>query len=380
MSDTTLICKKIERDNRIDTIRGLLLIFMAIDHFGGWITNYTWQFYGYSSDAEGFVFLSGFIFALVYGRHASDLKGLTKKIFGRAFTVYKYHLSLVIFLPLLALLIPFYRYNWQNMLEYFFINGTPLKYIFSSSILLNQPTYMDVLPMYTVFILLSLPLILLFKKGYASLALIICGSVWIIGQFINPISFLSDYFFHNSYPGLFNIFSWQLIFFVGAFLGFYKKIGKSIRVLSNRYVMILVCTLYVIILLSRYQFINLGFDINAATERSNLAWLRLVSFFSFAFVLSTILKTLPLSAKLPGIDFLGKHSLQVFSFHIAVLYFIIVPLGAGIGIYEGYGKIAYLSVLVIFILTLFIPAYIHSSIFVQLKKVKRNANERIACN
>jgi len=370
MTDTTLIYKKIERDNRIDTIRGLLLIFMAIDHFGGWITNYTWQFYGYSSSAEGFVFLSGFVFALVYGRHASDLKMLTKKIFGRALTVYKYHFSLVIFLPLLALMIPFYKYNWQNMLEYFFINGTPFKYIFSSSILLNQPTYMDVLPMYTVFILLSLPLILLFKKGYAVLALIICVIVWGIGQFVNPISFLSDYFFHNSYPGLFNIFSWQLIFFVGAFFGFYKKMGKSIRVLSNRYFIISTFAIYIIILLSRYNFINLGFDINSATERSNLAWFRLISFFSFAFVLSTILKTLPVKTKLPGIDFLGKHSLQVFSFHIGVLYFIIVPLGAGIGIYEGYGNIAYISAIIVFILSLFIPAYFHHATSTHTKNEK----------
>jgi len=49
------------RDRRIDTLRGMLLIIMTVDHLGGWLTVITGQSLGYVSAAEGFIFLSGFV-------------------------------------------------------------------------------------------------------------------------------------------------------------------------------------------------------------------------------------------------------------------------------------------------------------------------------
>ena len=67
-----------QRDLRLDTLRGLLLVLITINHFGSWspeawwITQLTWQPLGYVSAAEGFVFLSGFIFATVYLRYSDE--------------------------------------------------------------------------------------------------------------------------------------------------------------------------------------------------------------------------------------------------------------------------------------------------------------------
>ena len=125
-----LASKPVERDNRIDTLRGLLLISMSINHYGSWVADFIWEPFGYVSDAEGFIFMSGFVFALVYSRYITDLKLLAKKIFHRAFTVYHYHLYLVFGIPLIALFIPYYRENWSNMLYYLY-NVSVVKYIFA---------------------------------------------------------------------------------------------------------------------------------------------------------------------------------------------------------------------------------------------------------
>ncbi|MCP4181103.1 MAG: succinyl transferase OpgC [bacterium] len=370
VGDKIFHLQPVERDNRIDSIRGLFLVLMSIDHFGGWITDYTWQFYGYVTNAEGFVFVSGFVFALVYGRYIVDYKLLAKRICKRSFTVYKYHLLLVIILPYIALMIPIYRTYWKNMLSYFFINGTPFKYIISSTILLNQPTYMDVLPMYAIFILLCWPLLILISKGFDYYALAICIAVWVIGQFFNPIAFLTNIYFPKAAPGIFNVFSWQILFFIGAFLGFRKKLGNRVHILDNKILAVIIFVLYILILLSRYNVISLGINIDTATNRIDLAWLRLVSFLCVAFVFTLLIKPIPLKYGFPWLNLLGKHSLQVFSFHILMLYFIIKPLGTGLGIYNKYGNGIYIAILILFLASLTIPAVWHRTYIKIIKNIK----------
>ncbi|HJO92271.1 MAG TPA: OpgC domain-containing protein [Victivallales bacterium] len=367
----------VERDNRIDSLRGLFLVLMSTGHFGGWITEYTWQFYGYATNAEGFVFVSGFVFALVYGKYITNFKLLTKKICKRCFTVYRYHLILVIILPFIALLIPAYKAFWCNMLSYFFIHGTPLKHIISSAILLNQPTYMDILPMYAIFILFSLPLLLLMSKGYDYYALAICIGIWFIGQYFNPVAFFSNVYFPKAFPGILNIFSWQLLFYIGAFLGFRKRLGKKLNILDNKIIMIVIFAVYIITLLSRYNVVDLGININAATKRIDLAWLRLVSFLSAAFVFANLIRPIPLKYGFPWLNLLGKHSLQVFSFHILMLYFFIEPLKTGLGISSKYGDTVYVIILVLFLASLTIPALWHKTYVKIMKNIKMHFNPPI---
>ena len=56
------------RDLRLDTIRGVMLLIMAINHLPWAKTPITGEPFGFVSAAEGFVFLSGLVCAMAYGR------------------------------------------------------------------------------------------------------------------------------------------------------------------------------------------------------------------------------------------------------------------------------------------------------------------------
>ncbi|MEI6055076.1 MAG: OpgC domain-containing protein [Lentisphaerota bacterium] len=360
----------VERDNRIDTIRGLLLISMAIDHYGGWVANYIWQPFGYVSDAEGFIFLSGFVFALVYSRYIRDLKLLAKKIFHRAFTVYHYHIYLVFGIPLISLFIPPYQECWSNMIYYLY-NVSVVKYVIGSFFMINQPTFMDILPMYTIFIFFCWPILLLLIHGKDYIAIALCIVFWVLGQFINPVWYLSAYILPGSAPGIFNLFSWQIVFFMGAYFGFKKRFKMTLTLLEKPWIKFPLLAVFIFLFLVRYQIIDFNPETMLKfTDRNNLAWLRLINMCVVFFAIYLVLKRIPVKYGIPMVNFLGKHSLQVFAFHILVMYLFIMPLGTGETILEKHGNVLYLIGLVLFLLTLPLPAYMHE-VYMKRKALKK---------
>ena len=118
------------------------------------------------------------------------------------------------------------------------------------------------------------------------------------------------------------------------------------------------------------SLVDLGVNIDIATNRIDLGWLRLLSFLSIAFVFAHLIKPIPLRCGFPWLNLLGKHSLQVFTFHILILYFIIDPLGTGIGIYNRYGNTVYIIILVLFLASLTIPAVWHKTYMKIIKNKK----------
>jgi len=75
-----MLVNPVQRDNRVDSIRGLLLILIAINHFGGWVAGVIWEPIGFVSDAEGFIFISGFVLSIVYSRYLLDYKDFSKRM------------------------------------------------------------------------------------------------------------------------------------------------------------------------------------------------------------------------------------------------------------------------------------------------------------
>lgn len=138
------------RDRRIDTIRGILLAIMTIDHFGGYFRNFTYQPFGYVSAAEGFVFLSGYVCMEAYGIKLGK-KDFLKPLY-RGLKIYKYHIFIAVTIGLIASAIPQYSGYWHRDLGLYYKD--PLEAIAFTAILLNQPTYMDILPMYSIFLVL----------------------------------------------------------------------------------------------------------------------------------------------------------------------------------------------------------------------------------
>ena len=83
------------RDLRLDSLRGLFVVFMTINHLPTELRVATDQSFGIFTAAEGFVFLSGLIAGIVYTRklRTAGTAGLRAAAVGRASTIYTWHVA-----------------------------------------------------------------------------------------------------------------------------------------------------------------------------------------------------------------------------------------------------------------------------------------------
>ena len=203
------------RNVQLDFFRGLALMVIFVNH----MPDNPWSYFmpsrlGPSDAAEAFVFLSGFVAAIAYGRSFREAGiGLgTLQVLYRCGQIYVAHLLLFISITSLFLLLHFNGLGdgWQlDNLHYFFDQTQNALLALVS--LTYLPNFIDILPMYLV-ILLWVPMIWSLSRIHVllaiggSLALYICA--WSLGWELmaDPISGRHWYF---------NPFCWQLIFFTG---------------------------------------------------------------------------------------------------------------------------------------------------------------------
>jgi len=319
---------------QVDFFRGLFLIIITTNHFLSWhniIFYFTSEFIGWVTAAEGFVFLSGLTAGIVYSRKLVE-KGeafITLAARKRAWTIYKYHLILF----LLAIIIIF---SHSFMIEFWFVNYEDFKLILRKpvlamllgSTLLYQPIYLDILPMYALYILL-LPLTLKYlDKGKHGLVLACSFIVYLIGTF-NPVSKLFDHFniLTEVETGFFNLLSWQLLFIGGLYLGFLTYKNKTSYLLQNKklfYSAILVCIVLFVFRNVTRQADNLQLNLDYWISKENLGPLRLLNFSAILMVMSYLASRYKQWFSFEPVCHLGKYSLEVFSLHI-LLVFIFKP-------------------------------------------------------
>src|SRR5262249_48615311 len=129
------------RDAVIDGLRGLMVLVMAVDHFGGPLTRFTFQPFGFASAAEGFVFLAGLVSGLVYTRFL-EAPGhtLERRAFARAGKVYEYHVAAVVLLLAIGLCsVRYADYYARRELA----SQSPLATLGYALLLVNQPRLLD---------------------------------------------------------------------------------------------------------------------------------------------------------------------------------------------------------------------------------------------
>src|SRR5277367_2597685 len=84
---------KIQRRPELDALRGLFLVWMTLTHLPTRLSEVVNQPFGFVSSAEGFVFLSGMLVAILYIHKAQeDGPEVRSKLWKRALKVYGYHL------------------------------------------------------------------------------------------------------------------------------------------------------------------------------------------------------------------------------------------------------------------------------------------------
>ncbi|HTH96830.1 MAG TPA: OpgC domain-containing protein [Stellaceae bacterium] len=208
-----------ERDFRIDFFRGLALILIFIDHVPeNFLSYFTLRTFAYSDAAEVFYFMSGYVAAMVYGRTLlrGGFMACSRQVYKRVWTLYVAHIMLfVLFIAEVSTSV--YKsgnltYDTDLRVDDFL--AQPDIAIIKALTLQFQPVYLDILPLYIVFLaFLPFALVAIRRNIWIMLvpSVILYGAVQIWG------------FDLPSYPQghtwYFNPFAWQLIFLIGASCG-----------------------------------------------------------------------------------------------------------------------------------------------------------------
>ena len=300
------------RDLRFDTLRGLFLICMTVNHLPTEIRWITDQSLGLFSAAEGFVFLSGLISGWVYTRRLREggPGGLWHAALRRARTIYFWHIVSFIG-ALVCVLLTEYAcgYCSPNAPRLFFEN--PVASVGLGLALLYQPGLLDLLPMYCVFVL-ALPLVILgLESGRRWLVLSVSAALWLGAQWA------SRYAGAPSYPintGSFNVFAWQLIFVAGIAIGHARANGQAMVSRPNPWVLAAAAAIAVYSLGIRHGQWPVPWPeavYGVLLNKPALGLLRMADFGAIAYLVAIVGARHPSALEARPLAFLGRHSLVV---------------------------------------------------------------------
>lgn len=373
----------------LDGFRGFFLLFMMIIHANevlqATIGKLNHHYFGWVQDAQGFVFISGFVVAMVYGK-AFDRFGFAACVsvtYSRIRTIYTYQASLIIIMLATALLLPA-AFDAGPLGVY---TREPIWFTVSSLTLTSASMHMGILPMY-IYFMAALPFVIVaLSRGYWFAVLVGSIVIWLIGQTrLLPFAVreLQEYIQYSGVDirlGLFfNLLSWQILFFGGAILGYLLNrqqlplhIFKTPQVRAAALVSFLALVLLGVF--NRLVFADILPEewqtwYMEANARRHFSTLHLLAFIFALFFVSWLFlegqsDKVPLFRWLnkvgtslvghPKLIFLGQHSLQVFSFHLLVVYGLHLVIGE-----RELGELPASAILIGCVASLFIPARLHA--------------------
>jgi hypothetical protein len=282
------------RDSRIDFARGVALLFIFSDHIhGNVVAAFTPQALGFSDMAEVFVFLSGYVGGMSYGRRMCEqgFRNCLLRASWRALQIYVVKLAVTV--AMLAIAVAAYR--WIDVTLF----GDPwtiedvkrnpretLLRLLLSRVELHQ---FCVLTLY-IPLLVALPVVLYGLRYSSKLMLAASALVYALVQFFPDSVTLPDPWQSALY---FNPLAWQFLFFSGAALATLPPAARQ-RLRPNWQVALLMAVVLELGIVTRYI---IGEAAIPWTDKSNLEWLRLLH---FAAVLVFGWWIMPASAVLAG--------------------------------------------------------------------------------
>jgi hypothetical protein len=300
------------RDLRFDTLRGLFLVCMTINHLPTEMREFTDQPVGIFSAAEGFVFLSGLIAGWVYTRKFRELgrEGLWNASANRAKSIYRWHVgSVLAAFACVQLTERALGYCSPAVPRLFFEH--PLESLGLGVSLLYQPGLLDLLPMYCAFVMLLPVVIRSLEAGRKWLVLGTSGAVWLAVQWAPPVDGAPLYPINT---GSFNLFAWQFLFIVGVTIGHARISGSQQVVRPNPWVV--ACAAAVTIYgfgLHHYQWIRLWPEhaFGMLLNKPALGLFRMADFGCVAYLVGIFGAQFPKALTWRPLAFLGQHSLAV---------------------------------------------------------------------
>ena len=214
------------RDERIDFLRGLALLVMAVNHLdvkASLFYVFTGQGRFYISAAEGFYFLSGLVLGLVAARQ--PLERMLRRLLRRLGQLYALTLAVSIAFTLLGLAGLRLWYDLQHE-----IPPVPELAGYFGRMLSLQNAFHggEILALYVILLLGAIP------------ALWACahGKSWLVGLVSLSAYTAGQAFPGRAYLGLDTIFAalnWQIIFFGGLLAGYHRQaLGRAWRRINRR--------------------------------------------------------------------------------------------------------------------------------------------------
>lgn len=342
----------------IDGLRGYFLVFMFLTHLtfsGGYLlVRLNHAELGFVQDAQGFVFLSGLLVGMVYGPRMAKrgFAATAESIWRRAGELYAYTITCVLAVLLLRLLLPGAPQLWSEWLGGLGDGGTAFRT--AGAMLLYQPTFLDILPQYVVYMAVAPLLLWLCVTGRWLSVMVGSSLLWLAIQtgVHLPLADAIDAGLAKLDSGLsirtaFNVLAWQLPFFIAMVIGALLAAGRiDIRRVLDPRQTVLVKAFAVSLLF--FTAFRLGFTFELVPEivrnrfqvyenRPELGLVFLINFVLLAYVVAWMLvagpraenRTVAAVARWLGALFnlsflrlLGRHSLQIYAWHVVLVYFL----------------------------------------------------------
>ena len=274
---------------------------------------------GFTSAAEGFVFLGAALAGFVYGRNymQAGWTVMSRRVWGRAGRVYLIHLAMLLAAVLVAWAAGARLTPLANQFHDFLAH--PWSSLALVPLLLHQPPLFDILPLYVIFLgLTPLLLALAGRRGWGGV-LAVSAIGWLTSQVGLDARLIGD--LSRVIPvhlGSFNLAAWQFLWVAGLALGetavrrplIYREWRPWLGSISLAVVLVG--------LLARH-----GLWPQAWFSQSLYLWmdkwtlgpLRLLNFGAWVVLLLTW-NPVFLPSMLSPVALLGRHSLAVFSFHV----------------------------------------------------------------
>jgi hypothetical protein len=300
------------RDLRFDTLRGLFLVCMTINHLPTEIRRVTDQSLGVFTAAEGFVFLSGLLAGWVYTRKLRERgpRGLWSAVIARAKTIYAWHIASFVGAFVSVQIIEHATAFCSTNVPRLFIQH-PVEALGLGLTLLFQPGLLDLLPMYCVFVAMLPVVIQGLESGRRWLVLSLSAASWLAIQWAPPVDGAPLYPVNT---GSFNLLAWQFIFISGVAIGHARLSGSPQVARPNRWVVLAAATIAV------YAFGIRQFGwtplwpatvYGRLLNKPALGLLRLGDFAAVAYLVAIVGERYPRLLSIRPLEFLGRHSLAV---------------------------------------------------------------------
>ncbi len=282
----------------LDLLRGYFLLVITIDHFFRFPS--VWELFTgegrlWVSAAEGFFIISGILIGLLQQRF--------EKLWKRAGKLYIVSVVLTLIFTVWGELME------SNLIKFGIdVDGGFKKLILNTVTLKYTYGWADFLPYYVVFLFFS-PLILnLLKKKKLWVVLLVSFLFWLVRG-------------NNFYL------AWQILFFGGICIGFYKdKILKNFSKLTKKYKFVIPFIFGITVITIILSILSVGLDLNiypGIFDKDTLGPGRLLLsglWFACLFILFKKYED-EINKKTFGvINFLGQNSLLVYVIHAIILF------------------------------------------------------------